>query len=180
MAPELFQDGATHSTASDLWAVGCVLYECYVGRPPFMNTSFNQLVQNILNVEYAAMANVSPEFADLVKRLLDKNPATRMTWVEMLTHPFWQFTMAPVQMPREPALERFIKLNNLAPGHEEQETQSLIGALHAGERAKMCGPHPLSRAPSRQRAHTRRALQTPPTRTVGVAGTGSRRRRRGQ
>ena len=27
MAPELFQDGATHSTASDLWSLGCVLYE---------------------------------------------------------------------------------------------------------------------------------------------------------
>lgn len=51
MAPELFADGATHSTASDLWSLGCVLYECSMGRPPFMNSSFNQLVQEILTTE---------------------------------------------------------------------------------------------------------------------------------
>lgn len=51
MAPELFSEGATHSTLSDLWAVGCVLYECSMGRPPFMNSSFNQLVHEILNNE---------------------------------------------------------------------------------------------------------------------------------
>lgn len=143
MAPELFQAGATHSTASDLWAVGCILYECFVGRPPFVNPSFNQLVESILHGDYTPMTSgtvspISPEFEDLVRRLLDKNPATRMTWVAMLTHPFWKFTMAPLQMPREPALERFIRANNLAPALEEQESQSVMGALHAGERAKLC------------------------------------------
>ncbi len=32
-------------------AVGCVLYECSMGRPPFLNSSFNQLVHEILNNE---------------------------------------------------------------------------------------------------------------------------------
>lgn len=49
MAPELFSEGATHSTASDLWSLGCVLYECAVGRPPFLNSSFTQLAHDILN-----------------------------------------------------------------------------------------------------------------------------------
>lgn len=48
MAPELFSDGAAHSTASDLWALGCVLYECSMGRPPFLNSSLNQLIAEIL------------------------------------------------------------------------------------------------------------------------------------
>lgn len=51
MAPELFSEGATHSTASDLWSLGCVLYECATGRPPFMDSSFNQLAHDILNKE---------------------------------------------------------------------------------------------------------------------------------
>ena len=51
MAPELFSDAATHSMASDLWALGCMLYECSMGRPPFMNPSFNQLVHDILHAE---------------------------------------------------------------------------------------------------------------------------------
>jgi serine/threonine-protein kinase ULK4 len=53
MAPELFSEGATHSSASDLWALGCVLYEAAMGRPPFLNSSFTQLVQEILHNEPA-------------------------------------------------------------------------------------------------------------------------------
>lgn len=53
MAPELFSENSTHSSASDLWALGCVLYEAAMGRPPFLNSSFNQLIHEILNNEPA-------------------------------------------------------------------------------------------------------------------------------
>ena len=55
MAPELFQDGSTHSTASDLWALGCVLYECAAGRPPFVSSSLTHLVSDILATEPAPL-----------------------------------------------------------------------------------------------------------------------------
>ena len=55
MAPELFQDGSTHSSAADLWALGCVLYECAAGHPPFVSTSLNQLVNDILTKEPAPL-----------------------------------------------------------------------------------------------------------------------------
>ena len=51
MAPELFQEGAPHSFASDLWALGCVLYELAAGHPPFVSTSFKQLVHAILHLQ---------------------------------------------------------------------------------------------------------------------------------
>lgn len=55
MAPELFQDGATHSTASDLWALGCMLYECAAGRPPFVSSSLAQLVRDVLETQPAPL-----------------------------------------------------------------------------------------------------------------------------
>lgn len=80
MAPELFEEGATHSTASDLWAAGCVLYECLTGQPPFVKRTLAQLMGSILHEEPAPLKGVSPELRDLVGRMLDKNPATRITW----------------------------------------------------------------------------------------------------
>lgn len=49
MAPELFREGGVHSYASDFWALGCVLYECYTGRPPFVGREFTQLVKSIIS-----------------------------------------------------------------------------------------------------------------------------------
>ncbi len=81
MAPELFDEGATHSTASDLWAAGCVLYECLTGDPPFVRRTLAQLMSAILHEEPAPLGQgVSEECRDLVMRLLDKNPLTRITW----------------------------------------------------------------------------------------------------
>jgi serine/threonine-protein kinase ULK4 len=143
MAPELFQEGATQSTASDLWALGCVLYECFAGKPPFVNGSFSELVRLILHADYSPLPDASPEFAHLVARLLDKNPATRMTWAEMLTHPFWQFTLPVTPMPPEPALERYIARHNLAPKQHESGGQEQIEDKKAYERAKLCATTPL-------------------------------------
>lgn len=80
MAPELFEEGATHSTASDLWAAGCVLYECLTGQPPFVKRTLAQLMGAILHEQHGPLEGVSPELCDLVGRMLDKNPATRITW----------------------------------------------------------------------------------------------------
>ncbi|KAK1318142.1 Serine/threonine-protein kinase TIO [Acorus calamus] len=65
MAPELFQEGGVHSYASDFWALGCVLYECYAGRPPFVGNEFTQLIQgkeyNELNGDKPNKQKTTPE-----------------------------------------------------------------------------------------------------------------------
>lgn len=133
MAPELFSEGATHSSASDLWALGCVLYECSTGRPPFMSSTFNQLAHDILNNEPPPMAGASKEFEHLLGRLLDKNPATRISWQGLVQHPFWQLQIPALEMPPEPALEAFIRQYNLAPTHEEAASTRASKAFEAAQ-----------------------------------------------
>ena len=60
MAPELFQEASVHSSASDLWALGCVLYECAAGHPPFVSTLFSQLVSDILSTQPAPLPGEAP------------------------------------------------------------------------------------------------------------------------
>ncbi|WIA17198.1 hypothetical protein OEZ85_014081 [Tetradesmus obliquus] len=126
MAPELFSEGATHSTASDLWSLGCVLYECATGRPPFMDSSFNQLAHDILHNDPAAIPGASPEFSHLLFRLLDKNPATRIKWAELVEHRFWQTRLSLLELPPEPALDAFIQLHGLAPSREDKAVASQL------------------------------------------------------
>ncbi|MCO5588972.1 hypothetical protein L7F22_042936 [Adiantum nelumboides] len=104
MAPELFLEGGVHSFASDLWALGCVMYECYAGRPPFVSNSFTQLVNSILSDPTPCLqGNPSKELQDLVARLLTKDPAKRLQWSELCQHPFWRVKMKLLHLPPQPA-----------------------------------------------------------------------------
>lgn len=111
MAPELFQEGGVHSFASDLWALGCVMYECFAGRPPFVSSSFTHLVNAILSDATPALqGNPSKEFEDLILCLLTKDPAKRLQWSELCQHPFWRVKLKPLPLPPQPAFANSLRL----------------------------------------------------------------------
>ncbi|KXZ51880.1 hypothetical protein GPECTOR_11g315 [Gonium pectorale] len=78
-----------------------------------------QLVHEILNNDPQPIPGASPEYHDMLSRLLDKNPATRIKWKELCAHPFWQVRLPTLELPPEPALEAFIARYGLAPTVEE-------------------------------------------------------------
>jgi serine/threonine-protein kinase ULK4 len=94
MAPEVMQ-GQMCSSASDLWSLGCVLYELYYGIPPFSGQTFEEVLHRTLNEvldEFPAVEDKVPpsrEFQDLLSGLLIKDPTKRMAWPELVRHPFW-------------------------------------------------------------------------------------------
>lgn len=65
----------------DLYALGCVLHELVVGTPPFAMTDPLELVHSHLAVTPVRIdehvAAVPPAFADVVERLLEKDPDDR-------------------------------------------------------------------------------------------------------
>lgn len=104
MAPELFEDGGVHSYASDFWALGCVLYECYAGRPPFVGREFTQLVKSIISDPTPPLpGNPSRPFVNLINSLLVKDPAERIQWPELCGHAFWRTKFTLVSLPAQPA-----------------------------------------------------------------------------
>lgn len=110
MAPELFEDGGVHSYASDFWALGCVLYECYTGRPPFVGREFTQLVKSILSDPTPPLPGTpSRPFANLINSLLVKDPAERIQWTELCGHAFWRTKFASVPLPPQPAFDNMIE-----------------------------------------------------------------------
>ncbi len=87
MAPELFQ-GGYYSVYSDLWSLGCVLYELASGSPPFVGQTFETLVEAILNQEVQPLSGCTPEFNDLIRGLLQKRPIDRYGWDVCILHHF--------------------------------------------------------------------------------------------
>ncbi|XP_036441193.1 serine/threonine-protein kinase ULK4 [Colossoma macropomum] len=95
-APEVLR-GDNTSISSDLWALGCILYEMFTGKPPFFTESFTDLVDLILHEDPPppmqngpGCSQPSPEFQSLLCGLLQKDPLNRLNWEQLLLHPFWR------------------------------------------------------------------------------------------
>lgn len=113
MAPELFQDGGVHSYASDMWALGCVLFECYTGRPPFVGKELTQLIRSILSDPTPTIpGSPSRPFVNLISSLLIKDPAERIQWPELINHAFWSSKFDPLPLPPQPAFIQMIELSS--------------------------------------------------------------------
>ena len=97
VAPELLK-GGLHNKISDFWSLGCLLYECYTGTPPYIATKFDELITKIASedIPYPVQGGesdkqkASSEFYSLVKLLLVKDSLKRIDWRELCSHPFWQ------------------------------------------------------------------------------------------
>ncbi|KAH3669339.1 hypothetical protein OGAPHI_001460 [Ogataea philodendri] len=99
LAPETVA-GIGQDEASDWWSIGCILFEFLFGVPPFAGNSPKQVFENILHGEIQ-WPNLPPEeFAeycsptvkDLIKRLLVKDPASRLGSggsQEIMRHPYF-------------------------------------------------------------------------------------------
>ncbi|XP_068543303.1 serine/threonine-protein kinase 36 isoform X3 [Anas acuta] len=87
MSPELVEEKPYDHTA-DLWSVGCILYELFVGTPPFYTSSIFQLVSLIVKDPVKWPEAISPVFKSFLQGLLMKDPRQRLSWPELLSHPF--------------------------------------------------------------------------------------------
>lgn len=80
MAPEQIRDKVLDER-SDLYGFGCVCYELCTGKPPYTGDTPNDLLNKHLNASIPSPIvhndNVTREFADLVKSMMAKKPASR-------------------------------------------------------------------------------------------------------
>ncbi|CAL5087699.1 unnamed protein product [Urochloa decumbens] len=95
VAPEVVR-GEGHEFAVDWWALGVLVYEMSHGRTPFRGRNRKETFRNVLlrEPEFSAEARRRwPELADLVGRLLEKDPARRLGFAggadEVRAHPFF-------------------------------------------------------------------------------------------
>ncbi|XP_031392409.1 serine/threonine-protein kinase TIO isoform X2 [Punica granatum] len=87
MAPELVREQPYNHTA-DLWSLGVILYELFVGQPPFYTNSVYALIRHIIKDPVEYPDNMSPNFKSFLKGLLNKAPQNRLSWPALLEHPF--------------------------------------------------------------------------------------------
>lgn len=82
-------------SSSDLWALGCIIYQLLSGQPPFRGGHEFQIFQKIQKLEYEFPEGFDPVARELVEKLLVLEPSERLGCEELggmeklKSHPFF-------------------------------------------------------------------------------------------
>lgn len=77
IAPEILED-QDYGAAVDWWGLGIVIYEMLCGRLPFYKQNHEELFMTILSETVKYPSTLSSNAVDLLKGLLEKDPAQRL------------------------------------------------------------------------------------------------------
>ena len=111
MSPEQASGAASVDGRSDVFALGCVLYEMLAGEPPFTGPTAQAILTRSMTETPRSLTTsregISPAIETVVRRSLTKNPADRWQsaaeFAKALGSAEDQLRLGPVSSPRTPA-----------------------------------------------------------------------------
>lgn len=114
MAPEqLHQRFGTLSPATDVWALGAILYECLTGHPPFEAPTPEETLRLLLDAEVrrpSRYARVPPDLEAICRHCLAKRPELRYATAGGLAKDLDRFLdEREVSVRRPPVLQRMLR-----------------------------------------------------------------------
>ncbi|KAK7358742.1 hypothetical protein VNO77_00680 [Canavalia gladiata] len=90
VAPEVLRKH--YGPESDVWSAGVILYILLSGVPPFWAETepgiFRQILLGKIDFQSEPWPSISDSAKDLIRKMLDQNPKTRLTAHEVLRHPW--------------------------------------------------------------------------------------------
>ncbi|KAI8123210.1 serine/threonine-protein kinase ULK3 [Lucilia cuprina] len=119
MAPEIVRKHQ-YDARADLWSIGVILYECLFGRAPYSSKTIEELLMRIRSCEKINLppnARISKECEDLLSRLLQHDPAKRISFNDFFSHAFLDLKT----FPSEKTLQKAIELVTQAVEYDEKQ-----------------------------------------------------------
>ncbi|CDZ96937.1 protein kinase [Phaffia rhodozyma] len=114
------------SESSDFWAIGCIIFQCMAGQPPFRGKTEYLTFQKIKALDYEFPINFDEDAQDLIEKLLVLEPTQRLgtgpgRMQEIKTHPFFKSVQFSTlwTSPMPPISSGFVGPPPLSPARSE-------------------------------------------------------------
>jgi len=99
MSPEKIKF-KSYDEKSDIWALGCILYEMTTLQPPFRASRYTQLAKKIQKGEYKNFGNISDELATVISSMLKVDRLERPAITDIQKLPRVQLITRSLQVER--------------------------------------------------------------------------------
>lgn len=149
------QQDSMYGSKSDVWALGCVLYELASTQRPFHGHSVSAVILKIIRASPAPLPpRFSKEFCGLVDMLLSRDAETRPSITQVLelevvqAHVRKYLARVPTPVGPPPTV-------STAPVNAGQPVQTLLAQIHE----VLQGGVQILRAPSRDEEEAQRKLR---------------------
>ncbi|KAG8637464.1 hypothetical protein MANES_15G124575v8 [Manihot esculenta] len=90
VAPEVISNKGYDGAKADLWSCGVILFVLMAGYLPFEESSLMALYKKIFKAEFTCPPWFSSSAKKLIKRILDPNPLTRITFAEVIANEWFK------------------------------------------------------------------------------------------
>ena len=118
-SPEVWND-SPYDNKSDIWSLGCVLYEMITLKPPFRAQDMEGLYKRVIKGQYSRIPDrFSNDLFQIVQFLLQVNPKSRPSCEQILNHPIVQ-----------KRIEYFKSISGEKENNNPGNSKSLLKTIH--------------------------------------------------
>ncbi|XP_037494766.1 CBL-interacting serine/threonine-protein kinase 1 isoform X4 [Jatropha curcas] len=101
VAPEILSNRGYNGATSDIWSCGVILYVILTGYLPFDDRNLAVLYQKIFKGDAQIPKWLSPGAQNMIRRILDPNPVTRITVADIKANEWFKQDYSPADPAEE-------------------------------------------------------------------------------
>ena len=147
-SPEVWKD-KPYDSKSDIWSLGCVIYEVAALNPPFTAKDMKGLYRKVISGDYPAIPSLySEDLSKVIRLMLKVDPRNRPNCEDLLSNPILSNYLKKTESP-EPVAQNELLSTIKIPKQINALTKSLPASNYSSQKISRKYPEAFHLSPAK-------------------------------